>query len=267
MNRRDSLKYLLGCAVLFSTNLNAKNLFSENVVQPTDISELKDYLFKMSQPDVVHKTDLFVKKSEEKIFKLIAKKLFEIQNKIGFGNFTQIGFKELFKITDFTLDEKNYLEKMFKFNAKLYGFYGEKVIDDMFQDFNNKKFTKVDGIYILDGSPVKKYKNIVDEIGSSVYITSGIRNIPKQCLLFMNKTLECNYNLSMASRTLAPIGYSYHGIGDFDIGKRGLGEKNFTDLFAETNEFKLAVEKGFIDLRYDRNNLLGVRFEPWHIKV
>jgi len=74
-------------------------------------------------------------------------------------------------------------------------------------------------------------------------------------------------NLSKASRSLAPPGHSYHGIGDFDVGKVGFGRKNFSEEFARTDEFHRLVELGYVDIRYPRDNLFGVRYEPWHIKV
>ncbi len=89
----------------------------------------------------------------------------------------------------------------------------------------------------------------------------------KQFLLFLNKTRHSHGNLSMASRSLAPPGYSFHGIGDFDVGKKGYGIHNFTKRFTETNIYKKLNDLGFIKFRYEHNNNLGVRFEPWHIEV
>ena len=89
----------------------------------------------------------------------------------------------------------------------------------------------------------------------------------KQFLLFFNKAHDSGLNLSMASRSLAPPGYSFHGIGDFDVGQVGFGAANFTERFATTEVFRRLKDQGFVKLRYCRDNLLGVRFEPWHIKA
>jgi len=89
----------------------------------------------------------------------------------------------------------------------------------------------------------------------------------KQFLLFLNKVYICNGNLSLASRSLAPPGYSFHGNGDFDVGQAGLGAFNFTDRFTDTEVFKRLSELGYLKLRYPKGNPLGVRYEPWHIKV
>ena len=74
-------------------------------------------------------------------------------------------------------------------------------------------------------------------------------------------------NLSLASRSLAPPGHSYHGIGDFDVGNKNLGADNFTARFAETEEYKKLIRLKYVDIRYTRTNQVGVRYEPWHIKV
>lgn len=89
----------------------------------------------------------------------------------------------------------------------------------------------------------------------------------KQFLLFLNKAYKNNGNLSLASRSLAPTGYSFHGIGDFDVGQAGLGAKNFTDQFTKTEVYRRLGELGYLKLRYPDENLEGVRFEPWHIKI
>jgi len=71
----------------------------------------------------------------------------------------------------------------------------------------------------------------------------------------------------MASRSLAPPGYSFHGVGDFDVGKKGYGIDNFTEKFTKTDVYKKLNDLGYIRFRYHQDNYLGVRFEPWHIKV
>mgnify|MGYP000129427560 FL=1 len=85
--------------------------------------------------------------------------------------------------------------------------------------------------------------------------------------LFLAKAIEANGNLSRASRSLAPPAHSHHGIGDFDIGKIGLGAKNFTADFSQTAEYKKIARLGYVDIRYPTDNLVGIRFEPWHIKI
>ena len=123
------------------------------------------------------------------------------------------------------------------------------------------------GHFLYRGEAEHFYRKLVHDVGPDVILTSGIRSVVKQMHLFLAKTIQSKGNLSRASRSLAPPGHSYHGIGDFDVGKRGFGRKNFTTEFANTPEFKRLVELGYVDMRYPENNLLGVRYEPWHVKV
>ncbi len=122
-------------------------------------------------------------------------------------------------------------------------------------------------IIFFKGESLNTYRQIKQEIGDTIILTSGARGIIKQMYLFLSKADRYRGNLSLASRSIAPPGYSFHGTGDFDIGKRGWGRKNFTDAFAETDEFKQLSVLGYVNLRYPLDNKLGVRFEPWHIKV
>jgi LAS superfamily LD-carboxypeptidase LdcB len=80
-------------------------------------------------------------------------------------------------------------------------------------------------------------------LGNKVILTSGIRSIIKQLTLFLNKAYKNNGNISLASRSLAPPGYSYHAIGDFDVGQVGFGVANFTEKFTTTKVFKIFFPK------------------------
>jgi len=84
----------------------------------------------------------------------------------------------------------------------------------------------------------------------------------KQFILFMNKVHRSDGNLSLASRSLAPPGYSFHGNGDFDVGQVGYGALNFTGRFTETKVYKRLSELGYLKLRYPEDNQLGVATSP-----
>ena len=51
------------------------------------------------------------------------------------------------------------------------------------------------------------------------------------------------------------------------FGQVGMGAENFSKSFANTEVFEKLNALGYIRLRYPDKNFLGVRFEPWHIKV
>lgn len=211
----------------------------------------------------------------EQLVRLV-KKLSRIESYVGHGNFNIVGFDEAVRFADtipglggFDQDEKRWLEELFYFDARNYGFQGEKVFPELDHSFRPREVIKVPytGHYLLDGSSYATYQRLVSDVGEGLILTSGVRGMAKQFHLFLKKAVETGGNLSRASRSLAPPGYSFHGRGDFDVGQIGAGLMNFTEEFAKTREFERLIELGYVDIRYEQSNLLGVRFEPWHIKV
>ncbi len=112
-----------------------------------------------------------------------------------------------------------------------------------------------------------KFNQLEKDVGPNLVLTSGVRSVVKQLQLFLAKLESSKGNLSLTSRSLAPPGHSYHGIGDFDVGKKGYGKLNFTSEFSNTTEYKKLIELKYVDIRYTKDNSVGVRYEPWHIKV
>ncbi len=221
-------------------------------------------------------SDIIASPKEFKVLKSLYKRLYRIQRTVGYGHFNTISFDEAMNIAAaysrvgrFPKDEIDYFEELFYEAAQNYGFYGEKVIVNMTNRIKRRELTKINhsGHYLFKGEALDKYNEIRKAMGNRVVLTSGVRNIVKQTYLFLNKVVQTNGNLSIASRSLAPAGYSYHGISDFDIGKVGFGYRNFTAEFAKTQEYKKLMKLGYISIRYPKNNPFGVRFEPWHIKV
>jgi hypothetical protein len=238
--------------------------------------DLAEYLAKMSQFERYHNKDAYVEKNRLPVLISAFRRLDRVQNLVGHGNFNVISFDEALRygrhyssVGVFTAEENEFFEELFATDARRYGFLGEKVIDRMTVQILKKDFNKVSktGHVLYRGESENLYGKLRHDLGDSIVLTSGIRNIVKQTHLFLAKTIQSEGNLSKASRSLAPPGHSYHGVGDFDVGKVGFGRKNFTESFAKTDEFKKLVDLGYVDIRYPVGNLLGVRFEPWHIKV
>ena len=199
-----------------------------------------------------------------------------VQKTVGYGNFNVLNFDAMLKVArrhvsveQFTRQEVEYLESLFYLDASAYGFYGPKVLRSMTDDVDSKNtvYVRGSGQRIFKGAALERYKKLRKAVGPDLVLTSGVRSVVKQFYLFMRKAERSEGNLSLASRSLAPPGYSFHAIGDFDVGKRGLGGANFTHAFARTDVYQRLVDLGFIDMRYPDRNLLGVRFEPWHIRV
>jgi D-alanyl-D-alanine carboxypeptidase len=241
-----------------------------------DSGNLNTYLQKMENFENSHYEDKFLGSEEYPVLVSAFKRLDRVQNLVGHGNFNVLGFDEMLKqssrhssVGAFPKVESDFLEQIFSANAKRYGFFGEKVIQDLTSEIPQRDRKKMPhtGHFLYRGESEALYSKVTKDIGHSIVLTSGIRSVVKQIHLFLAKTVQSKGNLSRASRSLAPPGHSFHGIGDFDVGKVGFGRKNFTTDFASTDEFQRLVDLGYVDMRYPLNNLLGVRYEPWHIKV
>jgi len=239
-------------------------------------SHIKDRLLKKRLFDKVYDDDIFL---DKKLFPLLGaslNRLKRIQKTVGYANFCLLNFDDAIKIGKsyssigaFSKQELDFLEMIFYSQVKGYGFMGEKPIKTITEKIIKKKVKKIPhtGNFLYRGRSIKMYRRIKKEVGNDVILTSGIRSVMKQFLLFLNKADKSCGNLSMASRSLAPPGYSFHGVGDFDVGKKGYGIHNFTERFTRTDVYKKLTKLGYLKFRYDRDNDLGVRFEPWHIEV
>ena len=203
-------------------------------------------------------------------------RLRRLQMYIGHGNFNIIGWDQSLKLARgrdsigaFTRNELELIEELFFTNAETLGFYGDKVVTNLASTIAQRDIDKIPGSghFLFKGPSTETYNRIRRDLGDSVVLTSGIRNVVKQIYLFMNKAEKVDGNLSLASYSLAPPGHSYHAVGDFDVGKRGFGSRNFSEAFAHTDEFKRLIDLGYLDIRYPQQNPFGVRYEPWHIKV
>jgi hypothetical protein len=279
LKRRDFLRILaLGIiGVRFSPEVLAQSLqiplpsFSEDIDH-----YIKDYLHKMEHFNRSHKDDIRVSTSDYATFRSTVKRLRRLQQFIGYGNFQILSIDEGLglarkypEVGNFTRKELEFLEKIFYSEALEYGFFGQKPLDQITFRIKDNEVIKVpnSGNFLFKELAHETFMKIKQQLGDKVVLTSGVRGVMKQFLLFMDKAYKNRGNLSLASRSLAPPGYSFHGIGDFDVGQTGLGADNFTQRFTATDVYKRLCDLGYLTLRYPEKNLLGVRFEPWHIKI
>ncbi|MBF0455097.1 MAG: D-alanyl-D-alanine carboxypeptidase family protein [Magnetococcales bacterium] len=239
-------------------------------------SDLSAYLNKVRQFNEDHQGDVFLTDHQFELLGRSLQRFRRLQRLVGFGNFYLLDFDDAIRYSQrhtevgkFSMAELNFLEMIFYERATEYGFYGEKPLKNLTDRIPRREVVKVHstGNYLYKGRPLELYYKIRKEVGPDVILTSGVRSVIKQFLLFLDKTYESSGNLSRASRSLAPPGYSFHGISDFDVGQRGYGQFNFTEKFVTTDVFKRLKDLGYLTLRYPKDNMLGVRFEPWHIKV
>jgi len=237
---------------------------------------IKDSLQKIRDFDKTYADDIFLDAAQLSLLESTAERLIRVQRLVGYANFSLLGLDEAIKyarhysrVGQFTKQELAFIESIFFEDATRYGFLGNKVITELTARIPDRDTIKMTGTghYIFKGEPLKMYNKIRQDVGPSIVLTSGIRSVVKQIHLFLAKAITTNGNLSQASRSLAPPGHSYHGVGDFDVGKVGFGASNFTEAFAATDEYKRLSDLGYIMIRYTESNPFGVRFEPWHIKV
>lgn len=277
MDRRTILKgILVGSAMTGAAPvaLAAPKLFPG--FTKDDAIEVKDYLTKIKNYNTHFADDIVLTGKDLELLKSTVARLKRVQSVVGHANFSLLDFdgallyaRRYSRIGEFPKEEIDFLESIFYRNAREYGFYGEKVMTQFTSSINEKDTIKVPytGNYLFKGDSLAVYHKIRKDLGNNVTLTSGVRGVVKQTYLFLSKAIRSDGNLSMASRSLAPPGHSFHGNGDFDVGKVGFGYRNFTEDFAETEEFKRLKELGYIRIRYHEGNPFGVRFEPWHIKV
>lgn len=279
MERRDFLKALATGVMLVGL---APKVLAEIVRSPSASpsenydDHIKDYLHKMRHFDEPHEEDVYLDRVRFQLLKSSLKRLKRLQRTVGHGNFHLLNFDDALKIARnyssvgrFPKDEIDFLETIFYEDGTRFGFLSTKPLENLTDRIRKQEVVKVPrtGNYLYKGLPLETYKGIKQDVGDQMILTSGVRSITKQFFLFLNKAYKGQGNLSLASRSLAPPGYSFHGIGDFDVGQVGFGTANFSERFTTTEVYRKLVDLGHINLRYPQDNMLGVRFEPWHIKA
>ncbi len=274
MNRReflDKAKNLAICSTMYPIigSASSTDIFEEKNFSPKDMIPIANSISNISK-------DVFLEEKYHVPFRNVQKKINYIQHYVGYGNFNIISFDEAINILKyskdhvvFTKEELAFIEHIFYYEPTYHGFYGDRTTNDLTASINKKEIEKVPytGHYIFKGKPKEAYLKMKKDIGPTIYLTSGVRSVVKQMKLFLDKLDSVNLNLSMASKSIAPPAFTYHSVGDFDVGKKGLGAANFTERFAHTHEFTEMKSLKYIDMRYTIGNKDGVRYEPWHVKV
>ena len=235
-----------------------------------------DKFQKIKDFDRRYADDFVLTESQLLLLEVTSARIERAQRLVGHGNFNLLSFDRLLRFAEnyseigaFSAEERAFLEEIFEADAQRYGFFGEKVIAELTHEIHIREVEKIagSGHHLFKGEPLEKFRRIRQDVGDTIGLTSGVRGVAKQFQLFLRKSAETGGNLSQASRSLAPPGYSFHARGDFDIGTIGLGADNFTEVFAETDEYKKMIDLGYVDIRYTETNPFGVRHEPWHIKI
>jgi zinc D-Ala-D-Ala carboxypeptidase len=230
----------------------------------------------LAQADELKHPDIWVKNEQKATFESVISRLDRVERTIGYAKFNLISFNDVLKIAKsfprigaFTPAEIAYIEEIFYTDPVIYGFYGKRTIQHLSDAINEKDVIKIDGTghYVYRETSQELLLRLMKDIGPTLILTSGVRSVVKQLSLHLEKIKSENGNITMASRSLVPPGFSYHSVGDFDVGKKGWGYQNFTANFARTEEFWNLQKLSYVSTRYTVGNGDGVRFEPWHVKI
>ncbi|MBW1754262.1 MAG: peptidase M15, partial [Deltaproteobacteria bacterium] len=221
MKRRDFLK-ALSTSIIAGGIVPAKVLAEiarkspESSLKEYD-NHIKDYLQKIQSFDTHHAKDVYLDQSDFLLLKSSTMRFKRLQRTVGYGNFHLLSFDDAIKIARnyskvgaFSKQECAFLEKIFYGDPVVYGFFGEKPVKKLTDRIKKREVVKIPhtGNYIYKGTPLETYRKIKRDIGDQVILTSGVRSVIKQFLLFLNKAYRNTGNLSLASRSLAPPGYS-----------------------------------------------------------
>lgn len=230
----------------------------------------------LAQADELKHPDIWLKDEQKVIFDSVMKKLDMVEHTVGYANFNLISFDETLKVAKnypkinaFTPVEIAYIEEIFYTDPVIYGFYGKRTVENLSHVINEKDVIKIDGTghYVYRETSQELLTRLMKDIGPTLILTSGVRSLVKQLSLHMEKIKSENGNITIATRSLVPPAFSYHSVGDFDVGKRGWGRQNFTANFARTEEFWNLQKLSYVSTRYTIGNGDGVRYEPWHVKI
>ena len=280
MNRRDFIR--IAALTGLGLGLSSRQALAQlAMLTPRDAAavhdaRLQDYLDKMRNFERPHPDDVFVDAGEFPLLQSCAERLGRLELVVGYGFFHLLSFDDALgygrnyeRVGAFTKTEIAFMEKIFYADARSYGFLDDKPLKNLTHAVSRSQVVRIasTGNYLHRGDSFDAYQKIKKSVGNRVELTSGIRSIIKQYRLFLNKAYQSGGNFSLASRQVAPPGYSYHGFNDFDVGQAGFGDLNFTECFTSTDAYRRLADLGYLNLRYPRDNLLGVRYEPWHIMV
>ena len=277
--RRKFLVYFSAAGLSLLTRYSSAEIyapgFSHRRRQDPGVATIVDSL---EQPESLRQSSrkLILENHQTAYLRSGLQRLKRLQEFVGYANFNLIGWRRSHKLANhypqigpFELPELKLIEQIFYADAKRMGFLGERVTAEISNSINREDVVKIPGTghYLFKGRSLDIYHRIRRDIGDSVVLTSGVRNVVKQTYLFLKRITQADGNLSAASYSVAPPGYSYHAIGDFDIGKVNFDWRNFTSAIVGTEEYKSLSELDYVEIRYPKNNKLGLKYEPWHLKI
>lgn len=267
MNRRQAL-------VTLSSGLVLPGLWrGAGAEQVTAQAEILDSL---ATARTDGQADQRLTQSERQLLERVLGRLGRLQKLVGHANYNLLDYPQALKLAagykrvgGFGGEEKAFIERLFYADAAGYGFAGPRLLEaiDYRIEKSQREKVRYSGHYLFRSSGLQMYRRLNSDIGEQLILTSGIRGVIKQTHLFLARVRYSRGNLSDAARSLAPPAYSFHSVGDFDVGQRDFGYANFTRRFTESEVYRRLSSLDYVRNRYARGNPLGMRFEPWHVEV
>ena len=210
MWRREFLKGIAAIAVGGACARKAVAMMVEPYATiPGDYSSyISDYLEKMRHFNEPHVTDVYVEPSKYRLFETVTRRLDQLQDTTGYGNFGLLSFddglsiaRDYSEVGEFSKEELDFLEELFYTDATRYGFYGEKSLTRLTDEIPANEVVKIPGSgnYLYKGAPLQTYNRIARDVGGHLILTSGVRGVMKQFKLFLRKACDNSGNLSLAS--------------------------------------------------------------------
>jgi len=180
-NRRDFLKYSLSVAVLSSLPASAHAFSGYGLNRPVPVRSFesggnvnvfssKDYFEKIRNFNKAFNDDLIASSEEFSLVKSCQRKTHALMRYVGFGNFNILNFddalaymKNTASLKAFTKAELDYIDMLFARDASAYGFYGEKIFNNLTDRVNADELIKVSGSghYVYKHHSLSTYKNIL----------------------------------------------------------------------------------------------------------
>jgi hypothetical protein len=201
----------------------------------------------------------------------IARRLEAVQRVIGHGRFNLVSFDDVRAAAPHTpggpisAAESAEFEALLDLDARRIGFLGKRVVSDLAYRLPSNLVDVGRGQHVFPEADAL-FRRARAAVGERLIVTSGARGVPKQMHVFIRSALRAGL-VARRVHSVAPPGYSYHAVGDIDVGDRELGGVNFTEEFARSETYRRLAALPYIRFRYPPGNPFGVQFEPWHLEV
>ncbi|WP_416884739.1 hypothetical protein, partial [Marinospirillum sp.] len=138
--------------------------------------------------------DYFLPQEKMQVMRSTYQRLDRVQSIVGHGNFNLLSFDEALlyarnysEIGAFAQAEIDFLDELYHTDARLYGFYGDRVLDTVTARIPRNEVQRIPGTghFLFRGQSSHFYDRLLNEVGDDLVLTSGVRSMVKQMHLFL----------------------------------------------------------------------------------